>query len=320
MYIYSTLLHTFITMSDTRQKAKAWIFVHNVRNWDTPPTYDVEKCVWGIWKPEIGDSGNKHWQGAVIFKDRVRIPQIQSILSIPGAHCEVMRGTPQQAREYVLKLRTTAGEPREYGDIPEQRQGRRSDLDTLAEEIKDGATIRDVALRYPATYIRNYRGIATYRSLVLSSNDAFTPRDWQTELHILLGPTGSGKTSYVYSQVELRSDVYGKNPKSKYWNGYRGQPVVLIDDYRGPVGGSNGTGIDYDDLLRLADRYPLSVECKMADDVNFVARKIFITSNTPVETWFPIGTDLRPLQRRITSTRIWSDPDEDVDPDVTVIE
>lgn len=40
------------------------------------------------------------------------------------------------------------------------------------------------------------------------------------------GPPESGKTQYV---VDGYPDYYEKD-KSKYWNGYTNQPVVLIDD------------------------------------------------------------------------------------------
>ena len=40
------------------------------------------------------------------------------------------------------------------------------------------------------------------------------------------GPPESGKTKYV---VDSYPDYYEKD-KSKYWNGYTSQPVVLLDD------------------------------------------------------------------------------------------
>lgn len=310
VYIEVVLVLNFIsnTMARERESAvKRMVFTHQVANFDEPPTFDVEECEWLIYKAEIGSvGGNRHWQGAVIFKKRQRYATAGAILGIRGAHFEVMRGTVQDQRVYIGKAETTApghrvhefGEPSNEGAAG---QGRRSDLARMAEEIKEGSNLRDVALSAPATYIRNYRGIGHFRNLVFNQR-----RSWPTELHILIGPPGCGKSRSVYDAHDA-NDIYPKNPKHNYWNGYVGQSIVLIDDYRGPAPGGRVTGnpIDFDDLLRLADRYPMDVDCKMADPVNFVAKKIYITSNCHYREWFPYGTDLAPLERRITVVREW---------------
>lgn len=69
-------------------------------------------------------------------------------------------------------------------------------------------------------------------------------------------------------------DAYRKNPRSKWWDGYKGQRNVVMDEFRG--------GIDISYLLGWFDWYPATVEVKGSTvAVNF--NRMWITSNMPFE-------------------------------------
>jgi len=59
--------------------------------------------------------------------------------------------------------------------------------------------------------------------------------------------------------------AYPKDPRSKFWDGYRGQEHVVFDEFRG--------GIDISHVLRWFDRYPVIVEVKGSSTV-LKAKKI----------------------------------------------
>jgi len=91
-------------------------------------------------------------------------------------------------------------------------------------------------------------------------------------------------------------DAYPKAPLTKWWDGYRGQDHVVIDEFSGVVAITQ--------ILRWFDRYPVLVEVK-GSAIPLVASKIWITSNLEPEEWYP---GLNPIQmaalkRRLTITR-----------------
>ena len=72
-------------------------------------------------------------------------------------------------------------------------------------------------------------------------------------------------------------DAYPKIPNTKFWDGYQGQRVVVIDEFRGDISISN--------LLRWFDRYPVLVEIKGSSTV-LMAETIYVTSNLDPREWY----------------------------------
>jgi len=86
---------------------------------------------------------------------------------------------------------------------------------------------------------------------------------------------GVGKTRKVFDD---ETDIY-MYPGQGWFDGYFGQDIVLFDDFSG-----SEFKITY--LLKLLDRYPMSVPIKGAF-VQWVPRKIYITSNLDPDSWYP---------------------------------
>lgn len=76
-------------------------------------------------------------------------------------------------------------------------------------------------------------------------------RDVQ-EVIVLWGPSGTGKSKWAFDNIG--EDYYIKAPLTKWWDGYRAQESVLIDEFRGVVAISH--------MLKWLDRYPCAVEKK----------------------------------------------------------
>lgn len=94
-------------------------------------------------------------------------------------------------------------------------------------------------------------------------------------------------------------EAYSKDPRSKWWNGYKGEKVVIFDEFRG--------GIDIAHILRWTDKYPVQVETKGGSAVLRAERVIF-TSNLHPHDWYPTidQETLAALERRITTIRVES--------------
>lgn len=101
-------------------------------------------------------------------------------------------------------------------------------------------------------------------------------RSWKTVVIVLWGTTGTGKTRFVWDQVQDRTIWC---PGDYQWfDGYMGQDICLFDDYRGEY--------PIQTLLKLCDRYPMSVPVK-GSFRNWCPKKIYITSNLDPHGWYP---------------------------------
>jgi len=132
--------------------------------------------------------------------------------------------------------------------------------------------------------LRYNRGIEKY--LQYKKNRT---RSWQTEVYILVGKPGIGKSRFCQDNAP---DAYWKR-KGEWWCGYDLHESVVLDEYYG--------WLPLDTMLRIMDRYPLMVETK-GGAVNFVAKRLFITSNVAWENWYKWpNEDLKAaFQRRIS--------------------
>ena len=97
------------------------------------------------------------------------------------------------------------------------------------------------------------------------------------DVYYIEGPTGIGKT---YGIFERFPDAYRPIVSGdKVWfDGYDGQETLLLDELRGNIKMSL--------LLQLLDPYPLKVEVK-GGMVPAKWKRVFITTNTPPEKWYP---------------------------------
>lgn len=113
------------------------------------------------------------------------------------------------------------------------------------------------------------------------------------EVFVFWGATGTGKSRRAWEEAGW--DAYPKDPRTKWWDGYTGQPHVVIDEFCGTV--------DIAHMLRWFDRYPVLVEIKGAA-VPLKATKIWLTSNVSPDHWFPDATQEQKaaLRRRIHVT------------------
>lgn len=225
---------------------------------------------------EVGAEGTKHIQGYVQLKKRTSLSALKK--RWPRAHLEVARGKPEQNVEYCSK----EGQSHEHGECL-KGAGRRSDLDDIKALIDSGCKTDDIRERHFGSFIRYRKSIES--DIEFKRKD----RSWVTELEIIFGETGVGKSKYCF---ENYPDAYWKS-RGEWWDGYEGQEVVIIDEFYG--------WLPFDLLLRLADRYPLRVPVK-GGFRKFVAKKIIITSNTGHREWYSHEKEVlwAALERRIT--------------------
>lgn len=239
-----------------------------------------------VWQLEEGEEGTRHLQGYVLFSNAVRFSTVKKYNNT--AHWEIRRGTHDQAKTYCTKSDTRVEGPFEFGKEP-RGQGSRTDLAAIKERVDRGDVEADLWEADFSSMVKYTRGIREYIQLKCK------PRTWKTTVDVLWGPTGCGKSHAA--REEAGDGAYWKiRGNNEWWDGYLGQPNVVIDEFYG--------WLRWDSLLRLLDQYPLRLEIKGGSQ-QFVARRIWITSNAPPSEWYEYGPKMqyRTLERRLTTVR-----------------
>ena len=219
---------------------------------------------------ECGAAGTPHLQGYLELKSRSGMRRIKDLIG-RRAHVEIARGDLQSNQDYCKK----EGLWQEFG-TPSRGQGARSDLLSVKAAIDAGATDVAIADDFFGQWVRYSKMFKEYRALKTD-----IPRNFVTRTVILYGPTGTGKTRFCHDQVMDRS--YWSPGDYEWFDGYEGQEIVIIDDYRGEY--------PLPFFLKLLDRYPMRVKVK-GSFTNWCPRKIFITSNVDPRDWY-LGADER---------------------------
>ena len=231
---------------------------------DKELAFDKDNCRYIIYGRErCPTTDREHYQGFAIFNRTCRIPKAKSwIGGGDGTHLEPRRGTRIEARDYCRK----DGDVFEWGEF-----------EGMTKEQLFKQPIGYIKENYPEFYCRYHRGLEKLQT----KGDKW--RDVQ--VHVLWGATGSGKTRLV---MEM-DNVYKIDPPYTWWDGYEGEEILLIDDYK--VG-----AIPRGMLLNLLDGYRLRLETK-GGHTWALWRTVYITSNFNPEYWEDA------ILRRVTSVR-----------------
>ena len=200
----------------------------------------------------------------------------------PPADIRWCRGTNQENRDYVRKegkWKDTDKEDTnlketffENGDCPEEMQGKRNDLHDLYAMIKDDFTTYDI-LEVNPNYMDKLDKIDQVREL-LRYEEFKDKRRLDIQVEYWYGEAGAGKSRAVRDKYG-DSKVYCVSDSKNPWDGYRGQDVVLFDDFRADMFSLN-------DLLRWLDVYPVELPCRYRNK-QACYTKVYFTSNIPFD-------------------------------------
>lgn len=115
----------------------------------------LKSLVYYCMADEAGQTHHTHVYAA--FSSAVRFSTLKA--RFPEAHLESVRGSTAQNRDYITKSgkwendvkhgTKIPGTFEEWGDIPPEQQGRRSDLSDLYEMVKNGADNLEILETYP---------------------------------------------------------------------------------------------------------------------------------------------------------------------------
>ena len=308
-------------------RAKHWMIVST---FDAPPSFNEESVDFMCFQQEFQPACGRHWQIFLQCKDKHNKKQICDILGYPQvvrggdlgvnaggkanrlAYC-VARGPPVKAAAYctsekycqacgagnspfyptecadgcvLAKDKGKVGEPVRFGALVEgQKPGRHAEI---LERVKNGGS--------SASIIEMLGGSApNYLRFIDKTLSLFAPkRDFRPQVFWLWGSSGTDKSRLARA---IHTDTYCKPPDSRWFDGYDGQPVTIINDLRKMT-------FTFSYLLDLLDRYPFQVEVK-GGYRQFTSRVIVVTcSKSHEELWAELAgkenEHLGQLSRRLT--------------------
>lgn len=193
----------------------------------------------------------EHYQGFAIFKRTCRVPKAKAWLGgADGIHLEPRRGSRDQARDYCGK----DGVMFEWGIF-----------DGITKEELFKQPIGLIKSSYPEFFCRYHKGLEKLQPI----GDKWR----KVEVIHIYGESGSGKTRMV---MEM-DDVYKLDPPYKWFDGYMGEDILLIDDYKKGA-------IDRGLFLNLLDGYRMRLETK-GGHTWALWTKVYITSNYDMSSW-----------------------------------
>lgn len=255
--------------------AKTWAYTINNYTKDDIEQFKKFDCKRHRCALEIGEKGTKHMQGKITFTRTYRLAALKKLNN--KVHWEIAK---VEDFNYETK-------GKELIEIDNRKQGKRSDLENIIKNIQGKKKFKEIVNENPIEYIKYNRGIE--KLFDINSEK----RNWLMEIYIIWGKPGIGKTKYVWDKYGI-DNVYAKSP-GKWWDGYQGEDVVLIDDFDP----EHSHELVFDYWLKLFDRYPFRIE-KKGSSCEFNSKKIYITSNFDPELWFHDRKNKNAFKRRIT--------------------
>lgn len=260
-------------------RVRNWCFTVNNYSKDDLERLSEVQVGYIVYGFEVGESGTPHLQGYVELLNPKSMSATKKYLGVE-CHLEARKGTGLQASDYCKK----GEEYVERGEL-KNPNGVTKQYKEIVDHIKDGRGLRELVEDGASLHILQYA-----RNIIPLLEEG---RNFKTQVWWLHGATGTGKSRYCH---EMYPEAYWKSPTTKWWDGYDGQDVVVVDDYRKDF-------CTFAELLRLCDRYPLQVEYK-GGTRQFRPKVLVFTSPKSWEDWWLGRTDedLAQLKRRIEYT------------------
>lgn len=278
-------------MQQPNSMSKYWCFTINNTH-DLDDLDGIKSWAYCIVGREVGDAGTPHLQGFIAYFARTRFSSVKK--QMPRAHIERMVSTPTKAITYCKK----DGDFEEFGTLPKDAdykggstggQKKQDNYRKMVQYAKDDDF--DEILEIDAvSYVQHYHA---YKRI--KQDNPKKVQDLPTVCGTWLwGEPGVGKS---FKARQENPNHYDK-PLNKWWDGYRNEPVVILDD----VGLDQGSWLG-SLLKRWADRYSFPAEQK-GTTTQIRPVKIVVTSNYKISEIFQDVTLCTALQRRFKEIEV----------------
>lgn len=231
---------------------------------------------------ELGEQGTLHTHLYLFSTNAILFDTIQQ--RFYGAHIEPAQGSHRENRDYIrkegkwlldAKHETSLPETfEESGTLPPERTRRQTVSENIFEMLQDGATDAEILRQHPSAMTR-LSGLEAARQALREEQYRNTFRTLRTTY--IWGKTGVGKTRGILEKHGY-TNVYRVSGYAHPFDTYRGQPVLLFDEFR--------SSLPLGEMLQYLDGYPLMLPCRYADKVACYT-EVYLVSNIPISSQYP---------------------------------
>lgn len=237
-----------------------------------------DKVKYIVYGEEVGESGTPHYQGAIHFKTNHRLSAVKATLPF-GCHIEIQKARDDLAIDYCKK----DGKVFQAGVAPMSKK-RQGEMEKERWEVaRKKAKLGDFDGIDADILIRCYGALKSiHKDNMPKVNDALdVTGTW------LWGEAGAGKSRLARQR---HPDFYNKLI-NKWWDGYKGEDAVIIDDWD-----PNHDVLGHH-LKIWSDRYAFLAEVK-GGAMNIRPNHIVVTSQYPPEECFKDQRTVAAIRRR----------------------
>ena len=240
----------------------------------------TDKCTYLLCRKGLNKRGEEHAHIYVHYSS----PRMINSTKTFGAHIATCRGSPAQNVAYIESHHPDLVE--EFGTLPKGKQDVTEMWDSFVEELKSGEVDK---------YSKMYARYSHYADQRVAEVKKKTLKKFNGDLRNknvwIYGPTGSGKSLAArYCDSE---HIYPKMV-NKWWDGYNGEKVVIMDDLD-----PQRAKMLADKIKVWSDRYPFLAEKKNSAFCVSPGYNLIITSNYSIDECFD-EEDAKAIKRRFT--------------------
>lgn len=218
------------------------------------------ECRYIIFGHEVApDTGTPHLQGYIQFQRKMSPTYVKRIC--PRIHWENAKGNGEQNKTYCSK----GTDIFEKGNITPAKKGARKDIAEIKEMVKNNKPMCEIL-----EVCSNYQQIRVAEKLY--EYKPLSPLYKKKLVYWYWGNTGSGKTKACYDEIAKSGKDFWRSSATggKWFNGYYGQPIALLDEVRAGEW-------KYSLMLQILDGYEIRLECK-GGFVIWNPEEVYITS------------------------------------------
>ena len=199
----------------------------------------------------------------------------------PTAHLDAACGTSEENRTYVQKSGKWAEDEKadtsipgtfeEWGELPTENPGQRTDWDIALAMLEDGHSAMDV-IRVQTHLMRYRTTLEQVRQELIAEQFRDTFRILETTY--IYGATGLGKTRFVMERYGYENVCQITGYQHGCFDKYQNEDVIVFDEF--------SSSLKIQDMNNVLDGYPLMLPCRYANRVACYT-KAYIISNIPLE-------------------------------------
>lgn len=287
-------------------RTKQFCFTYYPDMHDVLPNLEIPESSYVIMGKEIcPKTNNIHYQSYIYWNKPITlkncINRLKKHFNKP-CHVEICKGSIEDNINYCSKDGNVY-----INGIKPRGQGARTDIYDAKDKILNGETTADdICLEDPEFYHKYGRTLNKIEDIALRKRY----RTEMTKGIWIHGPTGVGKSHMAYEGFNPDSHYVFPNDNG-WWDGYKGQETVIINEFRG--------NIQYSELLDLVDKWPKTVKRRGREPVPFLAKKLIITSSLkPGEVYHNLAANdnLNQLYRRFDIINL--DKEDKLDKDIFI--